>query len=167
MESADQPNIKKDYITGPLRGLYFVFIIYTIIFLIPFIICDLYYAYIDTCCLNLPITAYSIYFTLDTWLKVIGWLYLCFCGILILFGVCMCYWDEMVFILMMCCMIIGICMCIFNVIWMVIGGIMFWGDIYKTDMCNKNINNYMNARLIINWIVIGLGSVYGIYKVIK
>ena len=77
----------------------------------------------------------------------------------------MCYWDEKVFILMIFCMILGICVFIFNVVWMVIGGVMFWGDIYKTNMCKKSVSIYLNVRLIINWIVIGLGSIYGIYRI--
>ena len=44
------------------------------IFTLPFIVCDLYYAYNDTsACMTAPIVGYDISITLKTWLEVDGW----------------------------------------------------------------------------------------------
>jgi hypothetical protein len=47
---------------------------------------------------------------------------------------------------------------IFNGIWIIIGSILFWGDVDKTKLCSKGVSDYMYARLIICLIGICCGG---------
>lgn len=119
------------------------------IFLTPFIVCDLYYAYNDTSCVNNVITNYNISFTLATWLKVNGWILVSIVSICLILGIVICCSPTVGVILgSLFALIIGF-MGVFNLIWIIIGSIMFWGDLDKTKLCNKGLSDYMYARLII------------------
>ena len=41
---------------------------------------------------------------------------------------------------------------IFNLIWNVIGAIIFWGSIYNENKCNSNVSTYIYVSLIIKFI---------------
>jgi hypothetical protein len=42
---------------------------------------------------------------------------------------------------------------LFQLLWNIIGSIVFWGYIYKVNLCNISISNYMFSSLIIKFIL--------------
>ena len=51
-----------------------------------------------------------------------------------------------------CYIILLIFISLFNLIWIIIGAVMFWGELYPKNACNPSISAYMIARLIIVFI---------------
>ena len=116
---------------------------------LPIIVCDLYYAYNDTSCVNdyankiiINLKTYLILSSFNTILAII----------LIIFGMCMTSYKYSNFIntsiIIIPLIIIVIC-ALFNIVWNIIGSIIFWGGIYKTNNCDNYITTYMFVSLII------------------
>jgi hypothetical protein len=116
----------------------------------PFITADLYFAYnADPCQF---IENDSIYFTLNTWLKVNGFFNLSMISVIIICFMCVNDKEHFEFVLGMMKIIFG---CGFA--WTIVGSVLFWK--YADGHCDKSFNDYMYARLIL-----GLISVSGIFK---
>jgi len=123
--------------------------IFISIIALPFIVCDLYYAYNDTSCVQEYPNKFNI--NLKIYLLLSGYMLLSNITIII-FGLCMTSHRYNDFINVSVMIILGILMIIcglFNAIWNIIGAIVFWGNIYKNDNCDNNISTYIFVSLII------------------
>lgn len=119
---------------------------------LPFIVCDLYYAYNDTICVALPILNPSVSFTLGTWLLVSGYLQLAMISMLFLIAIIACCSPKGL-TLFIGYLLLTIIVSLFNIAWLIVGAVMFWGYLYKQDLCsNSAVNSYMFARLILGFI---------------
>ena len=119
-----------------------------IIILAPIIICDLYYGYNDNSCVqkypeNLNINM-KMYLLLSGYTEI---------GILITCVTSVCFVssksiDNMnIYVLLPTVIIIFICL--FSIIWNIIGAVIFWGNIYNNGNCDKNVSTYLFVTLII------------------
>jgi membrane-bound metal-dependent hydrolase YbcI (DUF457 family) len=122
--------------------------IYTVT--IPFIVCDFYYAYTDTSCVEAK--AGNLIINIKNYLQVNGFL-----NSIILLGITWLilvaenidkYIKETIVLSTFVILIT-----IFNAAWTITGAIMFWGLIDNME-CNKGVYNYMYANLIIKLILI-------------
>jgi hypothetical protein len=126
-----------------------VLTIFISILALPFIICDLYYAYNDTSCVQEYPNKFNI--NLKIYLLLSGYMLL-LNVIIIIFGLCMTsrIYNDFINVSMM--IILGVFIMlsgILNVIWNIIGAIVFWGNIYKNDNCDNRISTYIFVSLII------------------
>ena len=119
-----------------------------IIILAPIIICDLYYGYTDNSCVqtypeNLNINM-KIYLLVSAYTE-IGILITCIAGICFVSSKSI---DKMnIYVLLPTAIIIFICL--FSIIWNIIGAVVFWGNIYNSGNCDKNVSTYLFVTLII------------------
>ena len=126
-----------------------VLTIFISILALPFIICDLYYAYNDTSCVQEYPNKFNI--NLKIYLLLSGYMLL-LNVIIIIFGLCMTSRIYNDFINVSIMIILGVFIMlsgILNVIWNIIGAIVFWGNIYKNDNCDNRISTYIFVSLII------------------
>ena len=123
---------------------------FTAIMLVPFIVCDLYFAYGNDLCLIAPITNYGIGFDLKTWLLVEGYGNLAVVALLFLvalIGLCSAGAAAGLLIFSLC--LLGLYSA-FRLAWLIVGAIMFWGQL--NGSCGQSLNDYMWALLIINFV---------------
>ena len=122
-----------------------IIILIAFCYYIPLIVCDFYYSYINCICLHQNINELSI--TMQNYLHGS-----CFIEICILFIFCICFWhfhpkknnNNITLI------IIYKCLCLFSLIWNIIGFIIFWKKFYKNNFCNKKfIVTYLLFTFII------------------
>lgn len=126
-----------------------------IIFALPLAICDLYFAYNDSTCVNEPAGRLAI--NLHDYLLVYGWLSICLIIIIMLFviffvdlrqennqSLCFICGGGII-------MIVTTTTRIFALIWNIFGAIIFWG-LMDTSNCSNTIYNYVFASLIIKFV---------------
>ena len=123
-----------------------------VLFLIlPFIFCDLYFAYNDISCQH---DSNPIGFNLSTWLEVSGWSLLGFMCLLAMFFVCVGLESNGIVPVV----IIQMFYSLFSFAWLIVGCVMFWRYLDPSGNCNSNVSNYMWARLIIGLVGVFLSS---------
>jgi hypothetical protein len=126
------------------------------IILLPFIIFDYHFAN-DQSCAQLPLHKSSIAFPLSTWLKVDGFLtVLQLVGLVIIIVTVASETKDnpnpfFYLLFLMMCLI-----SLFNFIWLIIGAVMFWGELNPSGHCSSSISSYMWARLIIGFLSIAM-----------
>ena len=113
---------------------------------VPFIVCNLYYAYTDTSCVT--INPYHFGINLKTYLAVDGILGAIALFIIIITSCCI---KEEPNSNNCCLNMVGNLATIFGVAWTIIGAIIFWNLIDNT-LCNKAVYNYVIAQLITKFI---------------
>jgi hypothetical protein len=131
------------------RIVKFCLIVLCIILSSPLAFADLYFGFIDNICINNEANNLSL--SMKLYLLVSGF---------ITFGITMfimyCIYSleynkdfniKNYFILHIILKIIGL----FNMIWNIIGGVIYWEKIYKDDICDKNIKTYIFISLIIKY----------------
>ena len=115
-------------------------------FTVPFIVCNIYYAYNDTSCVTINPDHFGI--NLKTYLVVDGILGAIVLFIII-FAVC-CIKEEPNS--NNCCLnMVGNLATVFGVAWTIIGEIIFWKLIDNTR-CDRAVYNYVFAQLVIKFI---------------
>ena len=127
--------------------------IFIIIIALPFIICDIHYAYNDNSCVKEYPNKINI--NLKMYLLLSGYMLLSKIVIVIfgMFSVSQRYSD---FINVSVIVLLGLLMVayeLFNVIWNIIGAIIFWGNIYKNNNCDDDVSTYIFVSLIIKLII--------------
>jgi heme/copper-type cytochrome/quinol oxidase subunit 3 len=126
-------------------------IMFTIIIMLtmPFIFCNLYYAYTDKSCVN--IEAGHIDINLKTYLAVDG----IFCAItLLIVIIVICLVNENINIneKNKCLFnIFGKLTTLFGIAWTIVGAIIFW-KLIDNNKCDKGVYNYVFAQLIIKFV---------------
>jgi hypothetical protein len=121
--------------------------LYTILI---FVIGDLYFAHNDHTCTNVWISNTNLGMRLGTWLKISGWTNFLF----ILFpiaSICLAYCAPFLLIVYM---VFATMYALFRFVWLVIGGIMFWGYLWGTGYCSTGISLYMWINLIYGFFIL-------------
>ena len=130
----------------------FVAIVIMSLFIIPFGITSVYYAYTDNSCANLR--AGKLYVNLQDYLAVNGILlllnFICNMAIIIYYNtndVVKFYSNPLTKCITLICTA-------FNLSWTIVGGVIFW-SLIDNNACDKGIYNYVFAQLIIQFVFIG------------
>ena len=123
---------------------------------LPFIVCDLVFASSSDGCVNQVGT--NIELTLGTWLQVDGYCRVGFLVLLLLIPIIRYCWDyesgRNLINYAICCFLIY---SIFNLAWLIVGSILFWGDLFQRESCQgTQTEEYMFAVLIIGYIFVGI-----------
>lgn len=119
-------------------------ILFVSIFMIPFGICSVYYAYTDNSCIALK--AGKLYVTLKDYLAVDGLLFLILYTIIVF---CIIYKpDNIVKTYSSLIRIVSLTIKGFTASWLVLGASIFWKQIDNNE-CEDGIYNYVYASLII------------------
>lgn len=113
-----------------------------VIIMTPIIVSDLYFGFSDTSCSREQPDELEI--SLRLYLLVSGFTGLSAMLSLIV-GVCM-FSEEGI---LCCSSTIMVIIALFNLIWNILGAIVFWGYIYGNGTCDKSFSTYMFVSLII------------------
>ena len=116
-----------------------------LIFTLPFIVADLYYAYSSDSCLAQSIPDLP---TLGTWLAVSGWISISFILLTIIILTLLLNMNIQVTdnLLINCTRIL---FSMFNLAWMIVGSVIFWKYLGPNDVCSTSLSIYMWVRLIV------------------
>ena len=129
---------------------------------LPFIVCDLVFAGRDNTCVTT--TGTSISFDLAVWLQVDGYCRLAITCLFLLTAISACINVETgtkLFACTMCCVILY---SFFNLAWLIVGSVLFWGDLNDKGLCNNTeVQGYMYAVLILGYIG-ACSSMFSSYK---
>ncbi len=60
--------------------------------------------------------------------------------------------------LTVCVIILTILYSLFALAWLIVGAILFWGEVNPTGVCTGGVHDYMYALLIISFVGIGLNG---------
>ena len=127
--------------------------IFIIIIALPFITCDIHYAYNDNSCVKEYPNKINI--NLKMYLLLSGYMLLSKI-IIVIFGMFSVSQRYSNFINVIVIVLLGLLMVayeLFNVIWNIIGAIIFWGNIYKNNNCDDDVSTYIFVSLIIKLII--------------
>lgn len=128
--------------------------------LTPFVAVNFYYSLNAFSCQDTRIVNYPIVFTLKRWLYVDSF------TILILFSISavsaiLAAWkltDRTPYIIYTASVsVLGF----WRGIWLIIGGIMFWGDLNKRGVCSQSLSIYMWCNLIIGYASLPFYYIFG------
>jgi hypothetical protein len=121
---------------------------------VPFIVCDLVYAGDQGgACADAGATQVGISITLATWLEVDGYCRLAIVGLFLLCAISACINVETALKLFMCTICTMILYSLFNLAWLIVGSVLFWGDLNQQEVCqNTSLQSYMYAVLILGYI---------------
>jgi len=115
-------------------------------FTVPFIVCNVYYAYKDTSCVTINPDHFDV--NLKTYLAVDG--IIGAIALFIIIFVACCIKEEPNS--NNCCLnMVGNLATVFGVTWTIIGAIIFWKLIDNTR-CDRAVYNYVTAQLVIKFI---------------
>lgn len=117
------------------------------LFVIPFIILDLYIAYSSDSCLQ-----EDHFITLKTWLEVSGYTLV---GSILIIGMLFYNMLQLKTTKTIFCFTLFFAYSLFNLSWLIVGSILFWRDV---SGCSPLTNNYLYARLILGYISIFFSS---------
>lgn len=131
---------------GHLKAIKFTSIIILLIIFIPLIICDIYYGFSNVSCVKEKPTNLDL--TLKLYLLLSGFvnLLLLFIAIITIISINELDDNNIAYIFT-----IGnsyLC-CIFNLLWNIIGAILFWGFIYESSVCRIDTSTYIFISIII------------------
>jgi hypothetical protein len=124
-------------------------IIFISIIAIPFIICDLYFAYNDESCVEIY-TKYIIFMNMNAYLLVSGYYTIGLMCIIIcnLQFLSIENKNSNIILMTILSVIINVSK-VFLLIWNTIGALIFWGTLYQVEKCNTIVYNYLFISLII------------------
>lgn len=144
-------DIEKDDKIKSIIGQFIVLLI-VIIFVSPFIICDLVFGYSDDSCVDIYPENLS-FMNMKIYLLVSG--YFAISIITIIIANCFIAngneGDNIVIIAFLS--IILHLSQVFLIIWNILGAVIFWGTLNKRNLCSKSVNSYLFLSLIIKLFV--------------
>jgi hypothetical protein len=126
-------------------------ILLNLVITLPLVITELYYAYTDESCVHQK--AGKLHINLFTYLAVNGILG---CAGTILVSLNICFIDHHIYITCFktgCLNLILIVSSIFNILWTVIGSVIFWNLINNKE-CSEGIYNFIFITLIVRYLLI-------------
>ena len=128
--------------------LQFIGILFVILFVSPFVICDLVFGYKDDSCVdiypeNMGFMNMKIYLLVSGYLA-IG---LILCIITNLYFVVNDNVGENIVLVAVLSIVLHISQ-VFFVIWNILGAVIFWGTLNKHNYCSNSINTYLFVSLI-------------------
>lgn len=122
-----------------------------LIFGTPIIVSDLYFGFVDSSCVNER--QHGLDISIKTYLLVSGFVRMV---VMLLFvaGICsISHVDQTQnFKMFYCVYYVGLFAYAFEVIWNILGAIVFWETIYGENICDTNMSTYMFVSLIIKLI---------------
>lgn len=139
-------NDKSPIYMDSLPFVNFRYLIYFLIIIIPFIVCDIYWGFYDNSC---TLEETEIGLTLGNFLQIRGIILCVGCLSVILLYSTHSHkinWDIIFYFGIF--LIISV---IFNIIWTIIGAYIFWHEI-NNNLCQENVYNYVFVSLIIRFI---------------
>lgn len=138
---------------GSAKLFWMVFGVFLLINL-PFIVCDLLYGTdAGITCVTTPGT--NIQLTLGTWLQVDGYCRLAIVSLLLISAIIGSVNGEKGMKAFMCAMCFVFLYSIFQFSWIIVGSVLFWGDLNNQDVCEGTpVQAYMFALLIISFVAI-------------
>jgi hypothetical protein len=124
-------------------------IIVILLSLLPIVVCDLYFGYTDTTCINTKPS--SLNMSMKLYLLISGFIGI---GIILISigGVCLISFEDNNNYIVCCISFIGIFTGLFQFIWNILGGIVFLGTVYKDGTCSESTSNYIVVSLTIKFI---------------
>ncbi len=133
--------------------------VFIFIFMVPIIVLDLYFGFTDNSCINKK--SNEIVFTTNMFLLVSGFfgpvnLLILFCNICLLSKDTEQIYNPNVLFLK----IIEVFGIILYLIWNIIFAIVFWGTIYKKEVCDNTVSIYIFVSLILKFI----GNLFRLHK---
>lgn len=118
---------------------------------LPFIIVDMVYASAGDACSTMPVP--NISFPLKTWLEVDGALKLALIGLLLIVAIISCINLECALRMFACTAIFLVIYSIFNLAWLIVGAVMYWGYLNNQPGCMETpVGSYMYAVLIMGFL---------------
>lgn len=123
------------------------------LFNLAFIVPSLIYAYEGTICVEL-IPKEGISFNLATWLEVDAYMRVGLISLLIIVAIVSCKSLEVGASMLICTVCIILIYSLFHVAWLVVGSVLFWGQVNPTGFCEGPVQSYLYALLIISYISI-------------
>lgn len=134
------------------RFMKICFALIIIFIMSPIIFCDLYFGFTDSSCSREQPDELAI--TLKLYLLVSG-----FVGLSAMIGILTgisCFEPNEISetgICFICCGSVAfICATLFNIVWNILGAVVFWGYIYGNGNCNKTFSTYVFVSLIIKFV---------------
>ena len=128
-----------------------------IVLMTPIVVCDLYFGFTDLSCSREQPDELAI--TVKLYLIVSGFVGLSVMTAIFI-GIACFDFDENYandLFIMSCCSCGAICLELFNLVWNILGAVVFWEYIYGNGNCNKNFSTYVFVSLIIKFISILFG----------
>ncbi len=139
-----------------------IIVIILAVFMLPFAILNLYYAYTDNSCVNLPAGRLAI--TLKEFLLVDGYYLLSAFTIVSAFII---FTDNLKkdnnndsMLYKIFGLLVSIIFKTFTLSWLIIGAVIFW-KLIDNDLCDNGIYNYIYAMIIIKFSFVGLELIGG------
>ena len=129
-------------------------IIFIFIISIPFIICDLYFAYNDDSCIEIY-PKYIIFMNMKAYLLISGYYTIGFMCVIIcnLQFLSIENKNSNVIFMSILSVIINVSK-VFLIIWNTIGAFIFWGTLYHLEKCKTIVYNYFFVSLVIKLLAI-------------
>jgi len=132
--------------------------------LLPFIVCDLYFGFTDSICLNERIQNFQISFTGNVWIVTQGLFDLgsiiAYTGLVIGF-----FCSKNLPLTLQWTFGLLILATAFRFTWFVVGACLYWGYLWPSSLCMPNLNVYMFIMLIINMLFMFLLQVFIIFLI--
>ncbi len=128
------------------------------IFNLSFIVPSLVYAYEGTTCVNTLVDGIS--FTLSTWLQVDAYMRIGVVGILLIAAIASCISLNLGVKMFVCVICLILFYSLFQLAWMIVGSVLFWGKLNPIGVCSGGVQAYMYALLIISYIAICCNCLY-------
>ncbi len=134
-----------------LAAMLVVIFICLLIFFIPWIVCNLVFADKNDECLKQELDNISI--TLQTWLQVDAYCMIGLLGIVLLIAIVVCLdLKTLAKITGFCGIITFVLYSIFRFAWLIVGAVMFWGELDKDGTCGNSLTIYMYIVLIFGFV---------------
>jgi hypothetical protein len=118
----------------------------------PIIICDVYFAYTDETCVNeypanleLNLKHYLFISALSTFININ--MYMLFIKYFVKTE-----YNKNLFWVLSVGVFISL-LALFSLIWNILGAVIFWGSIYSTNHCSKQVSTYIFVSLIIKFVL--------------
>ena len=87
---------------------------------------------------------------MSTWLKVDAALRIVVCASLFLVGIAACIKISLGYVALCFVLVFIVLYTIFQLIWVIVGSVLFWGKLNPLGVCTGGVQAYMYANLIIN-----------------
>jgi hypothetical protein len=124
--------------------------------LIPFIVCDLYWANKSTSCQSINT---SMKITLYDWLMTNGIISAIYLFVFFIF-VCMKNTTKLQMVIMKTIILL------FSCVWAIVGAVLWWNHVKPTELCDSQVNTYVQTRMILTMISIGFVLSMGVFGLV-
>ena len=129
---------------------------------LPFIVCDLVFAGRNNACVTTMGT--NIGLTIGTWLQVDGYCKVAIVALFFLVALAGCCNPDTAIKMFACTLCFILIYSLFNFAWLIVGAVLFWGDINEKGLCGgTEVQGYMYAVLILGFIGV-CSSSFSSYK---